>query len=426
MNVEVNDLFFHILQSKARVIISYGGRDSGKSFFQGGQYTPLAMLNEPYLRGVGIRKTFNSIKDSVYTEIVDGINSMEVNHLFNPTKTPLEINCKNGNKMLFRGLDDGLKLKSLKGINYIWVEEAEDLTEREFDDLLILLRGDGYQRMVLSFNPVDEEHFTNARFVECKKDRIIETFDDGTPKVWEIDIKEEIDGEMVEYTALVVCSTYSDNAFIDPIRKLVIEQLKFSNPFLYEIYAKGKYATKGGKILTNVEQVDFEERGWQFVNFDRKGYAQDFGYNHANALLSVAEKDNCLFVFSEIYENEKDTSETMEMAAQQGIMKNLTMSCDSAEPDRIKTWKKAGYNAVGVKKYQGSVKAQIDWLKRFDKIYINTSCPNTYKESKAWMWKQNKQGKYTDEPVPVFDDAMAALRYSKDLFDTQRGIKFLK
>jgi phage terminase large subunit len=417
MDVQVNNIYFHILQSKARVIISYGGRDSGKSYFQGGQYTPLSMLNEPYFRGVGIRRTANSIKDSVYTEIIDGISEMKLSELFKTTKTPLEIMTNNGNKMLFRGLDDPIKIKSLKGINYIWIEEAEELTEREYEDLLILLRGEGYQRMVLTYNPMDEDHFANARFVECKKDRILDTFDDGTPKVWEIDVKEEIEGEMIQYTVLVVCSTYNDNAFIEPTRKLVIEKLKETNPFLYEIYAKGKYATRGGKILTNIEQVDFSERGWTFINFDKKGYAQDFGFNHANAILDVAEKDNCLFVFDEIYEYEKDTDEIVAMANQRGLMKNLRMSCDSAEPDRIKSWKKKGYNAFGVKKYQGSVKAQIDWLKRFDKIYINTTCPNTYKESKAWMWKQNKQGNYTDEPVTVFDDAMAALRYSKDLFE---------
>lgn len=93
------------------------------------------------------------------------------------------------------------------------------------------------------------------------------------------------------------------------------------------------------------------------------------------------------------------------------------MICDCAEPDRIKTWQTAGYKrAVGVKKYAGSVKAQIDNLKTYDKIYINTTCKMTAKELKSWSWKQNKQGNYTDEPVTVFDDAMAALRYSKDLF----------
>ena len=87
------------------------------------------------------------------------------------------------------------------------------------------------------------------------------------------------------------------------------------------------------------------------------------------------------------------------------------MWCDSAEPDRIKTWKNAGYMARKVEKEQGSVKAQIDWLKKH-KIYVHPSCVNTIKELQQWKWKKDeKSSEYLDEPVPFFDDAMAALRY---------------
>lgn len=416
-DIEVNKIYYHILQSKARVIINYGGRDSGKSWFAGGQYVPAAMLNEDYFRGVGIRKTYTSIKDSVFKEIEDGIEFLEQDRHFKYIKQPLEILCNNGNKMIFRGLDDPKKIKSLKGLNFVWVEEAEDLTETQFDDLLILLRGNGYQRIMLTFNPVDEDHFTNERFVLCKKDRIIETFDNGEPKVWEIDVKEEIDGEPVEYTVLVICSTFEDNHFIPPIRKLVIEKLKHTNPFLYQIYRYGKFASRGGRILTNIEQLDFKEKGLEFNNFDKKGYAQDFGFNHANAILWVAEKDNNLYVFDEIYVHEKDTDEIIQLCDNKKVQRSLRMVCDSAEPDRIKQFRRAGFNAIGVKKYQGSVKAQIDDLKRYDNIYIDVKCENTWKEAKTWMWKQDKNEKYIDEPVDVFDDAMAALRYSTDLFD---------
>jgi len=422
-DIYVNDVYYHILNSKARVIINYGGRDSGKSFFTGGQYIPISMINDPYFRGVGLRKTYASIKDSVFMEIEDGIDMLDHNHVFKFTKQPLEIEHKNKNKMIFRGLDDPKKIKSLKGLNFIWVEEAEDLTETQFDDLLILLRGDGYQRMMLTFNPVDEDHFSNDRFVSIKKDRILETFDDGEPKVWELDINEKIDGEIVQYTVLVICSTFEDNDFIEPVRKLVIEKLKYTNPFLYEVYRKGKFASRGGRILTNTEQLDFEAEGLEFNNFDNKGYAQDFGFNHANAILSVAEKDNCLYIFDEIYVYEKDTNEIIDLCKRDNIQNRLRMVCDCAEPDRIKMFKKAGYNATGVKKYAGSVNAQIDRLKQFDRIYINTKCINTWKESKCYIWKQNKEGKYIDEPIDIFDDAMAALRYSTDLFYKSSGTK---
>ena len=93
------------------------------------------------------------------------------------------------------------------------------------------------------------------------------------------------------------------------------------------------------------------------------------------------------------------------------------MWCDSAEPDRIKMWVKAGYRAKPVCKEKGangktSVNAQIDWLKQH-KIHIHPSCINTIKEIQQWKWVKDKQtGLYIDEPVCFFDDAMAALRYS--------------
>jgi phage terminase large subunit len=111
------------------------------------------------------------------------------------------------------------------------------------------------------------------------------------------------------------------------------------------------------------------------------------------------------------------------------------MWCDSAEPDRIKEWQKAGFRARGVDKggSAGSVKAQIDWLKggtdselmRIDRrIYVHPHCVNTIKELQQWKWKKDERtGQYLDEPVPVMDDAMAALRYGVEGW--RKSIKWL-
>lgn len=422
-DVYINDVFYHILDSKDRAVISCGGRDSGKSYFSG-QHIPLLMQSEKYFRGIAIRETYTSLKDSVYQEMLDGIHDLGLESIFKSTVSPLKIENKNKNnlgshnRLIFRGLDDMTKIKSLKGISFILVEEAEKLTERQFMDLLILLRAGDNPQLVLNFNPLDEEHFTNDRYFKVEADEVLETFEDGEKKVWRVKHKVELsETEIITIDILVVRSTYKDNFFIPTVRKAVIESLKNTDPFLYDVYAKGKFGKKGGRILTNTHFLDFEANGLEFNEFDSKGYSQDFGFNHANCILSVATKDNILYVFSEIYVNEKDTDEIIELAEINNISKKIKMKCDSAEPDKIKTWVKRGYNASKVKKYAGSVKAQIDWLKRFNIIYINTKCPNTWKEAKSWSYKLNQQGKFTDEPVEIFDDAMACLRYAKDLFD---------
>lgn len=428
-DIVVNDIYMHMLQKKYRVIICYGGRDSGKSFFIGGQYIPFRMLNNKYFRGVCIRDTYASLKDSCYQEILDGVYSMDLQQHFRFLKSPLEINTdkdltNKDSRMIFRGMDSPSNIKSLKGINFIWYEEAENITEKEFWDLLILLRGGGVkeQQLILSFNPVDSDHFTNAMFAQGEAVKVLQTFDDGERKVWVQKVEEEIEGEKVSFEALVMRSTFDDNKFISAIRKAAIEQLKYSDPYLYEVYRKGCFGTKGGRILTNFEIIDFEKEGFRFDMFDNKGYGADWGFNHASAILSVAEHDNCLYVFDEIYEFEKDNTELIDLAFRKGISKQITMIGDSAEPDRIKQWQRAGYRIRDAYKYPGSVQAQIDKLKAFRRIYINNKCVNTIKEAKSWSWKQDRKGNYTDEPVPIYDDAMAALRYSTDLFSSNTKV----
>lgn len=136
-------------------------------------------------------------------------------------------------------------------------------------------------------------------------------------------------------------------------------------------------------------------------------------------------KDGDIYILRELYGFEKDTAEWIAEANNAGVPKNRVMWCDSAEPDRIKMWKDAGYRAKGVNKggSAGSVKAQIEWLKGSTdpndnskvigrKIYVHPSCTNTIKELQQWKWKRDdRTGEYLDQPVAFQDDAMAALRY---------------
>jgi phage terminase large subunit len=119
MDIEYNNIYSYIVESKARVIVAYGGRDGGKSYFVGGQYFPLMMMQKEYFRGMVVKKTYTSCKDSVFEEITDGITTMKQDHNFNSIKSPLEVRCNNGNKTIFRGLDNPTNLKSIKGLNYI-------------------------------------------------------------------------------------------------------------------------------------------------------------------------------------------------------------------------------------------------------------------------------------------------------------------
>lgn len=191
------------------------------------------------------------------------------------------------------------------------------------------------------------------------------------------------------------------------------------------MYGLGEWGETGGLILVKYVVEAFDKN---FTHYDKVVHSQDFGFNHANAILTVGFKDvtvtaGDLFVFDEIYEFEKDSSDIIAIAEKKGLDKTLRMWCDSASPDQIKTWRKAGYAAKAVNKggTNGSVKAQIDILKKLT-IHIHPRCKNTIKEIQAWKWKKdNTSGLYLDDPVEVFDDAMAALRYSVE--DVRQGGK---
>ena len=203
-------------------------------------------------------------------------------------------------------------------------------------------------------------------------------------------------------------STYENNRFIDEAYHRRMLRRKEVDPEGYRVYGLGEWGEVAGLILKNyvVEEFDRSPK-----RFDYMVNAQDFGFNHADCIGEVGFKDGELFLCRELYVYEMDTDEIIR-EAEGKFSKKLRMWCDSAEPDRIKMWQKAGYRARGVNKEKNSVHAQIDYLKQH-RIHIHPSCVNTIKEIQQWKWKKDeKTNTYLEEPVPFFDDAMAMLRYS--------------
>ena len=221
-----------------------------------------------------------------------------------------------------------------------------------------------FYQITMTFNPVSATHWIKARY-----------FDKADPDV------------------LTHHSTYRTNRFIDPAYARRMERRKLEDPEGYQVYGLGEWGELGGLILTNFEVHDFPTSQDRFDGFY---YGQDFGFNHADAILGIGWKDGEIYVTSEIYVFEKDTEEIITLARKAHIAPRVEMFCDSAEPDRIKMWQKAGFRARPVKKEPGSVKAQIDFLKG-RKIHIHPSCVNTLKEIQQWKWKKDATtGLYID------------------------------
>jgi len=406
INVQMNPCFKTVNRSKKRYIVMKGSAGSGKSVDTAQNYI-LRLMQDKGRNLVCIRKSDITNRDSTFAELSSAINRMfgsYAERYWKTTYSPLQLECRaNGNKIIFRGMNDDNQREKLKSITFkkgkltdVWIEEATEITQADFeiiDDRLrgVLPEGQFYQ-IRMTFNPVNKNHWIKKNFFDIPDENV-----------------------------LTHHSTYLGNRFIDEAYKARMERRKIVDPQGYQIYGLGEWGEIGGLILQNWEVKEISQNPSDYDDF---AIGQDFGYNHANAILPVGYKDGDLYITSEIYEFEKDTSELLSIAEQRELPKDKEMWCDSAEPDRIKMWRKGGFKkAKGVNKggSAGSVKAQIDWLKQ-RRIYVHPSCTNTIKELQQWKWKlDEKTGEYLDEPVPIMDDAMAALRYAPERWRRMEG-----
>lgn len=394
ITLKANPCFREVDLSRKRYVVMKGSAGSGKSVDTAQNYI-LRLMSDPGRNLLCVRKSDVTNRDSTFAELQGAIFRMfgeqYKNYWYiNTSNMLLECKC-NHNQIIFRGMNDDKQREKLKSITFkrgkltdVWIEEATELAQSDFEIIDDRLRGelpDGqFYQIRMTFNPVSSSHWIKQVF-----------FDRKDPEV------------------LTHHSTYKGNRFIDAAYYRRMERRKEVDPDGYRIYGLGEWGEVGGLILTNytIEEFDIAPE-----RFDYMVNAQDFGFNHANCIGEVGFKDGDLYLCRELYKFELDTSEIIKLADNDNFNKRLTMWCDSAEPDRIKMWQKAGYRAKGVKKEPNSVRAQIDHLKRL-RIHIHPSCVNTIKEIQQWKWKKDeKTNTYLDEPVNFFDDAMAMLRYS--------------
>lgn len=405
-SVKANPCFREVDRSQKRYIVMKGSAGSGKSVDTAQNYL-LRLMKDKGRNLVCIRKSDITNRDSTYAELTGAAYRMfgdQADRYWNIKQSPLSITCRhNGNQIIFRGVNDEKQREKLKSITFqrgkltdVWIEEATEITQADFEIIDDRLRGElpagQFYQIRMTFNPVNKNHWIKKVF-----------FDIPDPNV------------------LTHHSTYLDNRFIDAAYHARMERRKEVDPDGYRIYGLGEWGEIGGLILKNWKVEDISQ---DLNDYDDISIGQDFGFNHANAILLLGIRDENIYILREIYVFEKETAEIIPLAIKAGIPTNRIMWCDSAEPDRIKTWKTAGFMAKPVSKEQTAEKkyqaAQIDWLKGIvskDKvfhriIYVHPSCVNTIKELQQWKWKKDeKTGIYLDEPVPFQDDAMAALRY---------------
>lgn len=216
-----NDTFWPLFRDHSRYLVLCGGGGSGKSIFAGRKLLE-RVTSEPGHRWLVCRKVAKTLADSCFAQLRGQIAESYPDAGAKILSGELEIRFANGSIILFAGLDDVEKLKSIYNITGIWIEEASELTEADFNQLDIRLRGETkyYKQIILSFNPISITHWLKRRF-----------FDTQDPR------------------ATTHRSTYKDNRFLDDEAIRTLEAFKDSDPYYYQVYCLGEWGVTGKTVF---------------------------------------------------------------------------------------------------------------------------------------------------------------------------------
>lgn len=216
-----NETFFPLLKDKHRFLVMMGGGGSGKSIFAG-RLILERVTNEPGHRWLVCRKVANTLRNSCFVQLVE--QAAEYYSWAKPksNQSDMTITFENGSKILFAGLDDVNKLKSIFNITGIWVEEAAEIAEYDFNQLNIRLRGKTkyFKQLIVTFNPISATHWLKKRF-----------FDRDDPR------------------ARTHKSTYKDNRFLPPEDVQTLEDFRLTDEYYYMVYALGQWGVTGKTVF---------------------------------------------------------------------------------------------------------------------------------------------------------------------------------
>lgn len=418
-----DNVFEDIFNHKHTHYIFPGGRGSTKSSFIGGRIIPFLLIANPNCHAVVYRKIGNTLKTSVYSQVQWGIYDEGLQDYFVFHINPLEIIYKpTGQKILFLGMDDPGKVKSIKlPFGYIGITWWEELDQFEGEGQIrkaqqsTMRGGDKYWNFMSYNPPISVNNWANEYTEECERNRKGDT--------------------------LVIRSTYLDvpvewlgQQFIDEA-----EYLQQVNPRAYENEYMGIPVGTGGNVFDNVEHMEMPDS--IIANFDTIYNGLDWGFaNDPNAFNKMyydsARQD--LYIFAEHTRKGESNMELFEYLYKENHAKkriykivngkevmefidaplmeyNELITADSAEPKSIGDFKAYGCFMRAAEKGPDSVRYGIKWLQSLRHIYIDKyRCPDTYDEFIKYEHDRDKEGKIISSFPDKNNHHIDAVRYATE------------
>lgn len=326
---------------------------------------------------------------------------MRLGDWFNISKSEMLITAvNNGAQILFAGLDDVEKIKSITPANGvltdIWIEEATETSYDDFKQLEKRLRGESRhpKRITLSFNPVYKEHWIYGQFF----------------KGW--------DESKTEYKAdglSILKTTYKDNRFLTPDDIYALENEQ--DEYYRNVYTLGNWGVLGDVIFRNWRTEDLSEFS---KSADKLYFGLDFGFSSDPAAGVKVHYDRArrkIYILDELYE--KGLTNTALAEVLRPFVGHHYITCDSSEPKSIKELQNLGIKALGAKKGPDSVIHGIQWLQGHE-IIVDVRCQRMKNELQLYQWRKDREGQSMRVPEDRNNHLVDALRYCLEHESTAR------
>ena len=377
--------------------IHYGGASSGKSHGVVQKIVIKALQSWKHPRKVlFLRKVSTTIKDSIFQDVKECLSSFRILNRCKINKTDYSIELPNGAVFLFKGMDNPEKIKSIKGISDIVMEEASEFTLDDYTQLTLRLREKKhkYKQIYLMFNPVSKANWTYRTFFINKPNNTV-----------------------------IYHTTYKDNRFLDNQAKHAIEDLIIKNEAYYKIYALGQFSALDKLVFPRYERklLNKDDENLRYLE---SYFGLDYGFiNDPSAFLHVKVdmENKRLYVVEEYVKKHMLNDEIAEVIKTLGYEKEI-ITADSAEKKSNQEIRNLGvYRIKDAVKGADSVINGIQFMQQFE-IYIDERCVKTIEEFENYTWtKDRKTNEYINKPIDSYNHCIDAIRYA--IGDLMQGSK---
>nr|DAI03268.1 MAG TPA: terminase large subunit [Caudoviricetes sp.] len=343
-----------------------------------------------------VRKTYRTLKDSCFTDLKWATKRLEVENLWEFKYSPLEATyLRTGQKILFRGLDDPLKVTSITVeygyLCWAWLEESYEITsEKDFDTLDESIRGELpphlWKQWMITFNPWNEHHWLKKRFFDAENDPDI----------------------------LAITTNYKCNEWLDDADLRLFENMKKNNPRRYQVAGLGNWGIVDGLVYENWKEEEFTLD--QVVNCDSVD-GIDFGYTNDPAAVFIGFIDTehkKLYVWDEVYKKGLSNKRLYEEIESLHYQKK-SYTADCAEPKSIDELRGYGLRVEKSQKGKDSIMHGIQYIQDFE-IIIHPRCVNFITEIGNYTWDEDRLGNKINRPIDDFNHLMDAMRYAVEKY----------